>query len=65
MIRNNKGKFSDDDYEKILDILNKFDRGLNYDSDKEIIAKKSFTVEELVDYSKGWICNFILMMLMN
>lgn len=52
LIRNNKGKFSDDDYEKILDILNKFDRGLNYDSDKEIIAKKSFTVEELVDYSK-------------
>lgn len=52
LIRNNKGKFSDEDYERILSILEQFESALNYDLDKEIITKKSFTLEELSNYSK-------------
>lgn len=58
LIRNNQGKYSDEDYEYILEMIDKFEKGMNYDLDREILDKKSFKVKELVDYANKQIDTF-------
>lgn len=51
LIRNNHGKYSDQDYEYILEMLDKFEKGMNYNLDKEIFDKNGFKVKELANYA--------------
>lgn len=52
LIRNNRGKYSNEEYEYILDIVDKFEKSMNYALDKKTLDKSSFNVEELSSYAR-------------
>lgn len=52
LIENNHGKFSLQDYEKILDMVSDISKNINYEEDRKILEKKSFNLKEIEDSAK-------------